>query len=63
MKQDNSNKIWANGKTIDETIEQYNRIYRLITLQHLKKYKCKHKTDVIAKIYAGKISESELNIL
>ncbi|MCA0387610.1 MAG: hypothetical protein LCH52_03860 [Bacteroidetes bacterium] len=60
MKQDNNEKIWANGLTIDKTIEEYNRIYRKITLQHLKIYKCKHKTDIVAKIYAGKINETEL---
>lgn len=57
---DNSNKIWNNGLTIEETIEEYNRIYRLITLEHLKKYKCKHKTDVIALIYDHKINENDL---
>lgn len=60
MKQNNNDKIYANGKTCEQTIEEYNRIYRLITLAHLKKYKCKHRTDVVSKIYDGKIKETEL---
>lgn len=53
-------KIWANGLTVEQTIEEFNRIYRLITQKHLKRYHCKHKVNVIYMLKDGKITEDDL---
>ena len=53
-------KIWANGLTVDQTIEEFNRIYRMITQKHLKRYHCKHKVNVIYMLKDGKITEDDL---
>lgn len=61
MKPADNTKIWHNGLTIDQTIQQFNRIFSKITKAHLKQFKCKHKVNVAYLVYDGIISESDLN--
>lgn len=53
-------RVWANGLTTEQTIEEFNRIYRMITQRHLKKYHCKHKVNVLYLLKQGKITEEDL---